>query len=81
MFQKTGPYSFNYNVQDVPSYNYYGHQESGNGQTVSGSYYVVLPDGRRQMVTYKDNGDGLTADVKYDEPKSAPAAPASYHKY
>ncbi len=68
-------------------YNDFGHQENADGKTVSGSYRVVLPDGRTQVVTYKDEGYGLVADVKtegaiktYDYKPSYPSypAPAAY---
>merc|ERR1712071_539297 len=39
------PYNFAYAVNDAPSYNDFGHQESSDGKVVSGSYNVVLPDG------------------------------------
>lgn len=55
-----------------------GHQESSDAKVVSGSYRVLLPDGRIQTVTYKDDGYGYVADVKYDGyakyPEYKPAA-------
>lgn len=64
-------------------YNDFGHQETADGKVTSGSYRVVLPDGRTQVVTYKDDGYGLVADVKtvgeiksYDYKPSYPAYPA-----
>lgn len=32
---------------------------------ITGSYRVVLPDGRTQIVTYTANKNGYVADVKY----------------
>ena len=68
-------------MKDAPSYNDYGHQESSDGKIVSGSYRVLLPDGRVQTVTYKvDDYSGYVADVKYDGvakyPEYKPAYPA-----
>ncbi|XP_032795057.2 uncharacterized protein LOC123476785 [Daphnia magna] len=79
--EQTGePYSFGYHIRDEPSYNLFGQQEEKtDGKKVSGSYYVNLPDGRHQMVNYKDDGYGYVADVKYEDIKY-PSAP-SYAKY
>ena len=61
------PYRFGYKVKDEPSNNDYGHQESSDGQVVSGSYSVLLPDGRTQIVTYTVSGDsGYVAEVRYE---------------
>jgi len=61
------PYSFAYAVKDDPSYNDYGHQESSDGKVVSGSYRVLLPDGRNQIVTYTVSSDsGYVAKVRYE---------------
>ncbi|XP_042242114.1 cuticle protein 8-like [Homarus americanus] len=60
-------YNFNYAVEHDPSGNDFGHQETRDGDNTQGSYYVQLPDGRRQTVTYFVDGDsGYIADVKYD---------------
>ena len=62
------PYSFAWAVKDDPSYNDYAHQESGDDKGyVVGSYRVLLPDGRTQIVSYKaDDYTGYVADVKYE---------------
>ncbi|XP_068209724.1 cuticle protein 7-like [Palaemon carinicauda] len=59
-------YDFNWAVKDEYSGNDFGHQESRDGDHTQGSYYVQLPDGRLQTVTYYVDGDsGYVADVKY----------------
>ncbi|KAI9558673.1 hypothetical protein GHT06_015462 [Daphnia sinensis] len=74
------PYSFDWAVLDQASYNDFGQKETSDGKLVSGTYYVVLPDGRRQVVTYKADDYGYIADVMYDGeakyPEYKPAYPA-----
>lgn len=44
------------------SYNDFDHSEQSDGKVTTGSYRVVLPDGRTQVVTYKadsQNDPGL----------------------
>lgn len=86
-YQPAQPYNFAYDVKDDPSYNNFGHQENADGKVVSGSYRVVLPDGRTQVHTYKDEGYGLVASVKtegaiktydYKPAYKASAYPAPY---
>jgi hypothetical protein len=43
------PYDFSWAVNDY--YNDYSHSESSDGKVTTGSYRVVLPDGRTQIVT------------------------------
>ena len=82
--QAPSPYSFAYVVKDDPSYNDFGHSETSDGKIVTGSYSVVLPDGRKQTVTYKvDAYSGYVAEVKYEGVAKYPeykayAAPAAY---
>ncbi|XP_064123060.1 cuticle protein 7-like [Macrobrachium nipponense] len=59
-------YDFDWAVKDQYSGNDFGHQESRDGDHTQGSYYVQLPDGRLQTVTYYVDGDsGYVADVQY----------------
>ncbi|KAK4325235.1 hypothetical protein Pmani_004194 [Petrolisthes manimaculis] len=58
-------YDFNWAVNDHEG-NDFGHNEAGNGYNTEGSYYVQLPDGRLQKVTYTVNDDsGYLAQVEY----------------
>jgi hypothetical protein len=46
----------------------FGHAEMRDGQRTDGKYYVQLPDGRLQTVTYYVDGDsGFVAKVSYDD--------------
>lgn len=60
------PYSFNYEVKDPESGNDYSHKADSDGNTVKGEYKVLLPDGRRQTVTYTADEQGYNADVQYE---------------
>ncbi|KAI9552981.1 hypothetical protein GHT06_020867 [Daphnia sinensis] len=64
------PYSFAYDVND--GYNNYGHQQQSDGSVTSGSYRVLLPDGRTQIVNFRADKNGYVADVKYEAPVVAP---------
>merc|ERR1712088_403891 len=73
-------YTYSYSVKDDYSHNNYGATEDRDGYATSGSYYVALPDGRLQKVTYSVNGDGgYVADVTYEGeaqyPEAKPYAP------
>ncbi|CAL4248421.1 unnamed protein product, partial [Meganyctiphanes norvegica] len=60
-------YDFNYAVKDDYSVNDFGHSEERDGLDTAGSYFVLLPDGRLQKVTYTVNGDsGFVAEVSYE---------------
>ena len=75
-------YNFNWLVKDDPSNNNYGQNEERNGDKTSGSYYVSLPDGRLQKVTYSVDGQGgYRADVTYEGTASFPAQqPQAYSR-
>ena len=63
------PYDFNYGVADPLTGADFGHTETSDGGAVAGSYHVLLPDGRRQIVTYTaDAVNGFVANVsKYNQ--------------
>uniref|UniRef100_A0A0K2TLU8 Cuticular protein hypothetical 5 [Bombyx mori] n=1 Tax=Lepeophtheirus salmonis TaxID=72036 RepID=A0A0K2TLU8_LEPSM len=77
-------YGYNYGVVDDESGVNMSADELAENGVVSGSYKVVLPDGRMKIVTYTVEGDsGFVADVQF-EAAPAPvvaAAPAPYPKY
>merc|ERR1712140_47352 len=45
-------YTYTYGVSDDYSQNNYGQTESRDGYNTQGEYFVNLPDGRLQKVTY-----------------------------
>ena len=60
------PFNYAWAVKDEPSYNDYSHSTNSDGKLTTGSYRVVLPDGRTQIVTYKSDENGYIAEVKYE---------------
>ena len=58
-------YQFQWQVKDDYSNNDFGQNEERDGDNTSGSYYVALPDGRLQKVTYRVNGYGGEKEKKY----------------
>ncbi len=74
------PHSFAWEVKDEPSKNDYSHQQESDGKVTTGSYRVVLPDGRTQIVTYRADGNGYVAEVKYEGEAQYPEyKPSSYN--
>ena len=78
------PYAYEYGVKDEYSGVNFGAHEESDGKAVVGSYTVLLPDGRTQLVKYTaDHYAGYVADVSYSG-HAAPYAPpvhkpAPYH--
>merc|ERR1712126_365072 len=59
-------YTYDWEVKDDHSNNNYGQNESRDGDKTAGSFYVLLPDGRIQTVTYSVDGyGGYVADITY----------------
>ena len=71
------PYNLTWAVEDTRSNNDYSHTESSDGQVVTGSYRVPLPDGRIQTVPSKAEQNGYFADVKYEGVAKFPPPPST----
>ena len=74
------PYEFEWAVLDEKSNNDYVHQANSDGKLVTGTYRVVLPDGRTQIVNYKADENGYVADVKYEGEAKYPEYKPAYPK-
>ena len=61
------PYELEWGVDDEESGNSYSHVESSDGDVTRGEYRVLLPDGRTQVVTFFDDGNGYNAEVTYEK--------------
>lgn len=66
-FQEPANYQFKYDVQDAESGNDFGHEEQRNGDDTRGKYYVLLPDGRRQIVEYTADSEGYKPRISYEQ--------------
>ena len=74
-------YEYAYAVNDDYSGVNFGANEGRDGYATSGKYYVLLPDGRTQTVTYTVDGySGYVADVQYSGDYK-PYKPAPAPKY
>lgn len=60
-------YEFKYDVQDYESGNDFGHMESRDGDLAVGRYYVLLPDGRKQIVEYEADSNGYRPTIRYEQ--------------
>ncbi|XP_042874708.1 cuticle protein 8-like [Penaeus japonicus] len=79
-YQSPAQYNFDWLVKDDYSANDFGQQESRDGYNTQGSYYVQLPDGRLQRVTYHVDGDsGYVAEVSYEGEAQYQAHQPAYH--
>jgi hypothetical protein len=61
-----GPVNYNWEYAVLDDrYNDFGHKEARDGYAATGKYYVNLPDGRTQIVTYTADANGYTPVVEY----------------
>lgn len=66
------PYEFEWRVNDENTQNDFGQKASSDGMVEKGEYHVLLPDGRKQVVTYlADWETGYHVNVKYEEADTA----------
>ena len=52
-YEEPAKYEFQYDVQDEVAGLDFGHKEQREGSVATGKYYVLLPDGRKQVLNYK----------------------------
>merc|ERR1712223_1446805 len=72
-------YTWEYAVKDDYTSNDFGAKESRDGYLTNGKYYVALPDGRLQTVTYTvDGGTGYVPVVEYVGEAQYPAEKSPY---
>merc|ERR1739846_152341 len=72
-------YNWEYAVKDDYSRNDFGAKENRDGYLTNGMYFVALPDGRLQTVTYTvDGGNGYVPVVEYAGEAQYPAEKSSY---
>lgn len=62
-FQLPANYEFTYDVQDNAVSLDFGHNEKRKDDRAQGSYHVLLPDGRTQLVEYEAGPDGYRPQV------------------
>lgn len=73
-YDEPASYAFEWQVQDDYTKNNYGHKENREDTITNGEYYVLLPDGRTQKVTYTVDGyNGYQAEVSYEGEAQYPA--------
>lgn len=66
-------YEFSYEVQDAQAGLDFGHREMRKDDEATGSYHVLLPDGRTQYVDYVADGGGYRPMIRYEGTASYPA--------
>merc|ERR1712200_305829 len=72
-------YNWEYAVKDDYSNNDFGAKENRDGYLTNGMYFVALPDGRLQTVTYTvDGGNGYVPVVEYAGEAQYPPENPSY---
>ncbi|CAK1549107.1 unnamed protein product [Leptosia nina] len=57
--QEPANYDFGYKVNDVHTGSDFGHTETRQENKAEGSYFVVLPDGTKQVVEYEADDQGF----------------------
>lgn len=67
LLQEPAKYEFSYQVQDAHSGNDFGHHEGRDGDVAWGSYEVLLPDGRKQVVDYQADQNGFNPQIRYEQ--------------
>jgi hypothetical protein len=67
LLQEPAHYEFSYEVNDPDSGSDFGHEESRQEEEAKGTYFVLLPDGRKQIVEYEADEEGFKPMIRYEE--------------
>ncbi|XP_037776878.1 splicing factor 3A subunit 2-like [Penaeus monodon] len=59
-------YTFDHAVRDDAAGTHFGHSEARDGYKTEGKYFVHLPDGRVQTVTYHSDENGFHPTITYE---------------
>ncbi|CAG9572644.1 unnamed protein product [Danaus chrysippus] len=65
--QEPANYDFGYKVNDFESGSDFGHSETRHDNRAEGSYYVLLPDGSRQVVEYEADERGFKPRISVEQ--------------
>lgn len=68
-------YEYSYEVQDAGVGLDFGHREMRKDDEAKGTYHVLLPDGRTQIVDYVADAGGYRPMIRYEGTASFPASP------
>ncbi|XP_049881969.1 pro-resilin-like [Pectinophora gossypiella] len=60
-------YNFGYMVNDYQEGTDFGHHEERQDERAEGEYHVVLPDGRKQTVSYEADERGFKPHISYED--------------
>ncbi|XP_014220296.1 uncharacterized protein LOC106648130 [Trichogramma pretiosum] len=74
--ESVAKYNFEYRVSDEFG-NDFAHKEQRQGARIQGSYSVLLPDGRKQRVSYEADEHGFVPRITYEEAANVLQASAS----
>ncbi|CAH2061799.1 unnamed protein product, partial [Iphiclides podalirius] len=74
--QEPANYEFAYKVNDGESGSDFGHTESRELNRAEGTYFVLLPDGSKQIVEYEADEDGFKPRISVEPADSASALAA-----
>ncbi|KAG5674121.1 hypothetical protein PVAND_004106 [Polypedilum vanderplanki] len=66
-YEEPAKYEFQYDVQDEIVGLDFGHKEQREGSVATGKYYVLLPDGRKQIVNYIADENGYRPTITYED--------------
>ncbi|XP_014484574.1 PREDICTED: pro-resilin-like [Dinoponera quadriceps] len=74
-------YEFSYEVQDTAAGLDFGHREMRKDMEATGTYHVLLPDGRTQIVDYVADEAGYRPMVRYEGTATYPGGPSQDEGY